>query len=209
MTVEFWMMFAVTVFVASIVPGPSMLLALTHGMRYGAGRTAASALGNVTASLIQGMVSMAGLGVVLTASQPLFLAVKSIGAAYLIYLGLSLFFSPRAIASGVGHDGGGREIPTFRRLFGQAFLVAAGNPKAIVFFTALFPQFIGPGATWHQATLLLGTLALIAFACFMIYAVGGEKMIAVFSRGWIGRHLNRIVGATFIGAGLGLLSSRR
>ncbi|MBI9082182.1 MAG: LysE family translocator [Desulfobacterales bacterium] len=210
MTLEFWMIYAATVFIASIVPGPSMLLALTHGMKYGAGRTAASAAGNVTASLIQAGISMAGLGAILTASENLFLAVKWAGAAYLIFLGLSLFRSPRMAVSVDTDSNGDARSESAYRMFAQAFLVAAGNPKAIVFFTALFPQFIIPGGgTWQQAFLLIATLAIIAFGCFMIYAVGGEKMIALFSRGWLGRHLNRIVGTAFIGAGLGLFYSRR
>ena len=209
MTVDFWMIYAATVFIASIVPGPSMLLALTHGMKYGAGPAAASAMGNVTASLIQAGVSMAGLGAILTASATLFLAVKWAGAAYLIYLGLSIFCSPRVAVAPERRFNKEARSASVHRMFAQAFLVAAGNPKAIIFFTALFPQFIVPGGgTWQQVLLLLATLAVIAFVCFMIYAVGGEKMIALFSKGWFGRHVNRIVGTTFIGAGLGLLSSR-
>jgi threonine/homoserine/homoserine lactone efflux protein len=66
MSLEFWLLYTVTVFLASISPGPSMLLALTHGMKYGARRTMATAAGNVVASLLQATVSIAGLGAVLT-----------------------------------------------------------------------------------------------------------------------------------------------
>ena len=90
---EFFLIYAATVFVASIIPGPSMILALTHGVKYGPGKTMATALGNTCASMIQATISIAGLGAVLTASQPMFLTLKYAGAAYLIYLGLNIWFS--------------------------------------------------------------------------------------------------------------------
>ena len=97
-----------------------------------------------------------------------------------------------------------------RKMFLQAALVTAGNPKAIVFFTAIFPQFIDPKAAFlFQAFILLGLGAVIAFGCFMIYAISGQKVVALFSRARVGKHLNRIVGGTFIGAGIGLAAGNR
>lgn len=208
MTLEFWMLYTLTVFLASIIPGPSMLLALSHGMRFGARRTVATALGNVCASLIQAGISIAGLGALLTVSEGFFLVVKWLGAAYLIYVGGMTWRSPRSKVDGRPHE----NIPqtSLAKMFLQAFLVAAGNPKAIVFFTALFPQFIDP-ATSHllQFLVMLVTLAAVAFGCFMLYAVGGERIINIFSGEQIGRYLNRVIGGTFIGAGIGLVLSRR
>jgi len=69
MSLNFMLLFSTTVFVASIIPGPSMLLALTHGMHYGVKRTIASAMGNVTITLIQALISLAGLGTILFTSE--------------------------------------------------------------------------------------------------------------------------------------------
>ncbi len=97
MSFSFLLLFSMTVFVASIIPGPSMLLALTHGMHYGAKRTIASAMGNVTVTIIQAAVSLAGLGTILIASETTFQLIKWAGAAYLIYMGISTF-----IGAGIG-----------------------------------------------------------------------------------------------------------
>ncbi len=76
MSLNFILLYSMTVFIASIIPGPSMLLALTHGMQYGAKRTIASAMGNVTVSLIQASISIAGLGAILIASEAIFQFIK-------------------------------------------------------------------------------------------------------------------------------------
>lgn len=204
MTLHFIFLYSVTVFIASIIPGPSMLLALTHGMQYGAKKTMASALGNVAVTLIQASISIAGLGTVLVASETVFYLIRMAGAAYLVYIGFSIFFSPKWIVT--QHDTSKPEalIP-LRKMFLQAALVTAGNPKAIVFFTAIFPQFIDPRSAYlFQSCILLGLGAVIAFGSFMIYAISGEKVVSLFSKASVGKYLKRIIGGTFIGAGVGL-----
>ncbi|WP_147820801.1 LysE family translocator [Salidesulfovibrio onnuriiensis] len=209
MSFEFWLIYAATIFIASIVPGPSMLLALTHGIRYGAGRAMFSGLGNVAASMLQAGVSIAGLGVLLTASQPLFLVIKYAGAAYLVWLGFTVW---RAPAENLDIDTRviRKASKPAHRLFLDAFMVALGNPKAIVFFSALFPQFIGSdGVTALECFLMLFVMAVLAFVAWMIYAFGGEKIAGMFRRFSIGRIVNRVLGTTFIGAGIGLAVSER
>ena len=209
MSLEFFLIYSVTVFVASIVPGPSMLLALTHGMKYGAKRTIASALGNVSITLIQAAISIAGLGAILLASEGLFNVIKWAGAAYLIYVGLSIWRSPR-ISLSKEASRHSHAKPPLRKMFLQAAFVTAGNPKAIVFFTAVFPQFIDPNAAYlPQFGMLMGTGGIIAFGCFMLYAMGGQKIVKLFSETTVNKYFNRVIGGTFIGAGIGLASSNR
>ncbi|MBU0675686.1 MAG: LysE family translocator [Proteobacteria bacterium] len=202
------LLYLATVFVASILPGPSMLLALTHGMQYGAKRTVASALGNLSVTMMQAAVSMAGLGVILLASATLFLMIKWVGAAYLIYMGFSLWKTPGMKLSTQGSDTAPHA--PLRKMYLQGALVTAGNPKAIVFFTAVFPQFIDPNDTYlSQFALLLSSGGVIAFGCFMIYAIGGQKIIPYFSRSKLAKHLNKLIGGTFIGVGIGLATTNR
>ncbi len=80
MSFSFILLFSLTVFIASVIPGPSMLLALTHGMQHGAKKTIASAMGNLTVTLIQASISIAGLGTILIASETIFLVIKLVGA---------------------------------------------------------------------------------------------------------------------------------
>ena len=209
MSLHFILLFSMTVFIASIIPGPSMLLALTHGMHYGARRTVASAMGNITVTLIQAAISIAGLGTVLMASETVFHGIKWAGAAYLIYTGIGLFRSSKmALSPGSPHDSDGPG--SLRKMYRQAALVTAGNPKAILFFTAVFPQFITHTSSYVlQASILMSICASIGFSCFMMYALGGQKIVSLFSSATIGKQINRVIGGTFISAGIGLAVSNR
>ncbi len=209
MSFNFIVLYSMTVFIASIIPGPSMLLALTHGMQYGVRKTVSSALGNVAVTLLQASVSIAGLGTILIASETIFHVIKWVGAAYLIFMGIHIFCSSNMTFSS-GNPGLSAKSNSAKKMFLQAAFVTAGNPKAIIFFTAIFPQFIDPDSAYlSQSFILLGIGALIAFACFMIYAVGGQKIISLFSKTNIARFLNKIIGGTFIGAGIGLAASNK
>jgi len=209
MSFNFILLFSITVFVASIIPGPSMLLALTHGMHYGAKRTIVSAMGNVTVTLIQASLSIAGLGTILIASETTFQLIKWAGAAYLIYMGISMLCSSKMSLSPSKLNQTNKR-KSLRKLYLQAVFVTAGNPKAIVFFTAVFPQFIDPNAAYlSQFCILISICAFIAFNCFMIYAIGGQKIVSLFSKATTGKYIKRVIGSTFIGAGIGLAASNK
>jgi threonine/homoserine/homoserine lactone efflux protein len=208
MSLNFLFIYLMTVFIASILPGPSMLLALTHGMNYGARRTLASAMGNVTVTLVQASISIVGLGTILVASEAVFNVIKWAGAAYLIYIGISLFLSPKR-SMPLSEDNNPTKELSLRKMYLQAVFVTAGNPKAIVFFTAIFPQFIDPDLYLIQSCMLLMLCASVAFVCFMIYAIGGQQIISLFSKATVGQYLNRVIGGTFIGVGIGLVASNK
>ncbi len=207
MSLQFILLFVTTVFIASIIPGPSMLLALTHGIQYGARKAVASAMGNVVVTLIQAAVSIAGLGAVLLTSETVFTAIKWAGAAYLIYIGISLFRAPE-MNFNTSEDNKQRQEKSAWKMFLQAAIVTAGNPKAIVFFTAIFPQFIQTGQNYFiQFGILLSLLSLIAFVCFMLYAICGQRLLFLFNKNKVRKYFNKVTGGTFIGAGIALASS--
>jgi threonine/homoserine/homoserine lactone efflux protein len=209
MSLNFMLIYTTTVFIASIIPGPSMLLALTHGMRFGAKRTLASAMGNVTVSLLQAFISIAGLGTILIASEAAFQIVKMAGAAYLIYMGITILVSSKMAITPNNNSQAQNEV-SLSKMYLQAALVTAGNPKAIIFFTAIFPQFINPNAAYlPQFCLLMSIGSLIAFSCFMLYAISGQKVVFLFSKAAVGKYINRIIGTTFIGAGIGLAAGNK
>lgn len=209
MSFNFIFLFSMTVFIASILPGPSMLLALTHGMQHGVKRTIASALGNVTVTIIQASVSIAGLGTILIASETTFQLVKWAGAAYLIYMGISMLFSSKSSLS-PSELSYSNKRNSLKRMYLQAAFVTAGNPKAIVFFTAVFPQFIDPHTAYlSQSIMLISVCAFIAFSCFMIYAICGQTIVSLFSKATTGNYIKRVIGGTFLGAGIGLAVSNK
>jgi len=209
MSVNFVLLYATTVFIASIIPGPSMLLALTHGMQFGARRSIASAMGNLSVTILQALISIAGLGTILIASEMAFQILKFVGAAYLVYIGISIFLSPTMSFTSDGESQVQRRV-SLGKMFSQAAMVTAGNPKAIVFFTAIFPQFIDPGVGYiKQSFVLIGVGSIIAFSCFMLYAISGQKIVYLFSKASIGKYVNKIIGGSFIGAGIGLAASNK
>jgi len=208
MSFNFLFIYIMTIFIASILPGPSMLLALTHGMNYGARRTLSSAMGNVTVTLVQASISVAGLGTILVASEAVFNVIKWAGAAYLIYIGIGLFLSPKSSLLLSEQSNPTKEL-SLRKMYLQAVFVTAGNPKAIVFFTAIFPQFIDPDFYLIQSCMLLVICAFVAFACFMIYAIGGQEIVSLFSKATVGKYINRGIGGIFIGVGISLVASNK
>ncbi len=209
MSLNFVLLYATTVFIASIIPGPSMLLALTHGMQFGARRSIASAMGNLSVTILQALISIAGLGTILIASEMTFQIIKFVGAAYLVYIGISISLSPTISFISNGESQIQRRV-SLGKMFSQAALVTAGNPKAIVFFTAIFPQFIDPSVGYiKQSFMLIGVNSIIAFSCFMLYAISGQKIVDLYSKASIGKYINKIIGGSFIGAGIGLAASNK
>lgn len=207
MSVEFIIAFVMTVFVVSIIPGPSMLLALTHGMQHGVKRSMASAAGNLLVTLLQAVVSLAGLGALLATSEAAFLTVKWAGAAYLLYMGINMIRQGPDLAAQKQQQA--LAVP-LKQLFWQSVVVTAGNPKAIVFFAAVFPQFIDPtGSFVWQASVLTLLCMGVAFACFMLYVVSGERLLTVLAASKAGKYLNRVLGGTFVGSGVALALSSR
>jgi threonine/homoserine/homoserine lactone efflux protein len=206
MSLYTWLLYVAAVFVLTVTPGPSVLMCVSTSVNAGARRALLAALGSTTA--ITGLMTLSalGLGSVLAASQTLFTALKWLGAAYLAYLGLKLLRSPgTALGEGRSAAAGSR-----RRVFAQGLMVGASNPKALLFFGALFPQFIDPAAPQGPQFLILGaTFVGFELGWLAVYALMADK-----ARRWLreprrGRQFNRAAGSVFlIAAGL-LATSRR
>lgn len=198
MTFSFVSVFLLTVTVATVTPGPSMLLALNHGIRFGVRRSVATALGNVCGTALQCLISFAGLSLILAKLGWAMAAIRYLGAAYLIYLGLVTFFADSNLPLQ-------RTTAAGRSRFGEAFLVTLGNPKAIFFFSALFPQFIGGDAlTFGRAAWMLVAVLAITFGSMMLYAAVGRRIQAAAAHLRVRRWINRTVGGLFVGLGAGL-----
>lgn len=207
MTTSYILIFTFTIFIASIIPGPSMLLALSHGIKYGTKRTIISALGNVLVTLVQASVSIAGLGTILSTSNNIFIIIKWLGSAYLILLGFKMLISKNSplelnkVENAIYTDSN-------KKLFIQSVLVTASNPKAILFFTAIFPQFINTDSTFiYQSIVLVAIICSVAFVCFMIYSIFGHKICSILNKKKFSKILDKAFGFTFIGAGVGIATT--
>ncbi len=198
MTLAHWLPFAIASAILVAIPGPTVLLvisyALGHGRRYAMITTAGVALGDLTSMT----ASMPGLGVVLAASATLFTALKWVGAAYLIYLGIKMWRTPAnpvdAPSAAETHTG---------RIFAHAYAVTALNPKSIVFFVAFVPQFIDTQvATWSQIAVFEATFVALGTANALGYAfLASAARRAVRSPG-VQLAVNRTGGTLLIGAGM-------
>ncbi|MGQ9369416.1 LysE family translocator [Azospirillum sp. ST 5-10] len=201
--------FVVTAFFLSMTPGPNMLLAMGLGVRFGARRAAWAGLGMCLALAAMAALSALGLGALLAASEPAFQAVKWAGVAYLAWLGVASWRAPVESAGPDGRPAADAEAAPLR-LAARGALVAASNPKALVFMAALFPQFIDPAAPLApQLAALVGAMVVIEFGWIMAYAAGGTSLAARLTGPRAARRLNRLTGGLLIGAGALLALARR
>lgn len=201
MSLQTWWLYVVTVFFVSATPGPNMLLVMTHGARHGLRPSFATMTGCMTALIAMLSVSAAGLGAVLQAWPMLFDTLRYVGAAYLIYLGYKSWRSPVDTAAAAELSRATQDAG-FARLYKAGFLVAASNPKAILFAAAFLPQFIDPtAAKLPQFAILLGTFAVIEVSWYVVYATGGLRIAPYLREARVLKAFNRISGGVFMGFG--------
>ncbi|WEK06940.1 MAG: LysE family translocator [Candidatus Pseudomonas colombiensis] len=199
------MLFVPACFALNMAPGPNNLLSVSNATRYGYRTACLAGLGRLLA--FAGMIALAaaGLAVVLQTSELLFYGIKILGAAYLLYLALQLWRANPAAEA--GDASAARGLPALAR---QEFLVAAGNPKAILIFTAFLPQFVTPGQAVGPQFLLLGTLFLaLEWLAIGAYAYMGLHMRRWFSEPRGQRLFNRCCAGLLSAAASVLLMARR
>jgi threonine/homoserine/homoserine lactone efflux protein len=199
MSLQTWWLFVLMTFFVAATPGPNMLLVMSNSARFGLRAAVATMAGCMTALLTMMSISAAGLGALLHAFPTVFDALRLAGAAYLVYLGIKNWRSP--VQSDV--KAAPRSAPLAARpavLFRQGLLVAASNPKALLFAAAFFPQFIQPQlATLPQLGILLATFTVIEIAWYFVYAVSGKRLSAYLQSASVMRAFNRLTGGIFIG----------
>ncbi len=199
MNLHTWWLFVAMAFVVSATPGPNMLLVMSHSARFGWRAAIATMCGCMTALLAMMCISAAGMGALLHAFPAVFDAMRLAGAAYLAYLGVQGW---RTRVADTAQDGPEpvRETAAPRQLYRQGMLVAASNPKAILFAAAFFPQFLDPAAPkLPQFSILLATFAVIEVSWYLVYAMGGHKLSHYLRQASVMRVFNRVTGGVFIG----------
>ncbi len=208
MSVQSWTLYLGLVLAATGTPGPAVLYIMTHSSLHGWRKAIFAALGNVTGLLILGVVAITGLGAVLKTSQAVFDGIKYAGAAYLVYLGVRLILKKAPDSSGeMEHRTAAPVSP--RKLFLGALGVALGNPKAVLFLTALLPQFVDLGRPLlPQFSVLMATLMLFSFSFLTAYALLADTIrVWLLSPGRT-RVFNRASGSLFVGFGLLLAAAK-
>jgi homoserine/homoserine lactone efflux protein len=206
MDLSVWITYLIATIVLSLSPGPGAFSSMSSGLHYGFRRGMWNGIGMQLASLILLGIVAVGLGAILLASESLFALVKWIGVAYLIYLGIVTW---RAPARGFVDTDDGR-AHTAREIFMRGFWVNITNPKGIIFFAAVFPQFIDiarPQAP--QYAILAATTFVVDVIVMAGYCALAAKVMSAMKDERHLRWINRTLGGAFVAAGVALASFRR
>lgn len=203
MTLQTWLLFISSTFFISATPGSNMLLAFQFGLNYGFKKTLYTLLGLSFGLLILLTISLAFVGWLSQSAPVAFEIMKIAASLYLAYLGVNIW---RNAANEMGSSDVVKVIPTPLALFRTGVMVSLSNPKAILFFAALFPKFLQPSAPLMPQYVIL-TLSFFAIETFwqLIYTVSGKALSAWLNVGKRLMWLNRLCGAIFILLAVGLL----
>lgn len=196
--------------VVIVVPGPDTAIvtknALLHGRRVALG----TAFGVETGLAVWTVASAFGVASLVRASDTAFTALKLIGAAYLVWLGIQALRSAGRRAAHPGGDPAGRAPLDGRRGFRQGLISDLANPKIGAFFTGLLPQFAGPGHSVLIPFLVLGGLFVLMTVVWLCgYALVAVKDSAVLRRRRVSAAIDRLSGVILIGFGIRLALERR
>ena len=199
--------FSIVALIAIATPGPTVLLALANGSRFGMRRSVPGMVGAVASDFVLVGAVALGLGALLAASEFWFSVVKWVGAAYLAWLGLRLLRSKGGLDLAASGAAQGDAKP--RTVFAKSFLVAVTNPKGYLFCSALLPQFIDAAAPqWPQYATIAVLFAGLDFAVMFAYAAIGAHAIRLLKRRAV-LWLDRCCGAALLVLSGSLLLYRR
>lgn len=207
-------LYSVVAFFYVISPGPAVFLAIYNGALNGIKPVMVSALGNILGLLFLSTVSISGLSAILLASSTLFTALKIIGACYLIYLGIKQFrnssrnslFTPSSKAKdSLPQNIRSEETLKLFPFFKEGLFIASTNPKPILFFTALFPQFLDTGQPIAPQFIVM-TFIFMAFSFLSLTTYGflAKKAKGIISKPSNVKWFTRISGGLFVGMGTSL-----
>ena len=207
MTWQIWLLFVITEAVLSMTPGPAVLFVLSQAIRRGAGKSVWGSWGILSANAMYFAFSATSLGAIIVASYKVFFLIKWVGAAYLVYLGLSSMLGKTSVISLPEARGDTRTGP---RILRDGFFLQAANPKALLFFTAILPQFIDARHNVAWQILILGISSiLVEFSILFVYGELAGRALSAARDPRFGKLTNRAAGSLLIGAGVGLARLRR
>jgi homoserine/homoserine lactone efflux protein len=206
MTWQTWLLYSATDAFAYLVPGPAVLLVVSQALSRGAMRTTWAIVGILGAEVMYFALSATSVAVLLVASYDVFFTIKWIGTGYLVWLGIQAF---RGKAAGFSVGPAAGRTPPLRAIV-SGFVLNAANPKVLLFYTAILPQFVDPRAAVAPQMLLLGITGLAVGAMVFIgYAIAAGRMARRLAQPRFARITNRVTGSLLIVAGAGMAAIRR
>lgn len=192
--------------VLTLIPGPDTAVSIANTLAGGRVRGLSAVVGIGVANLVQSVAAAAGLSVLVVRIEPLFLTIKWVGAAYLMYLAVQTFRTMRR------HRHGGDAVSAVparsdrRVLTGlrQGFLSNICNPKVIAFYLAVLPQFLGTSPSAATVVIYAVTVPVIGVAYLLAVVVGVDRARAVFSRSRVRAAMDAVTGTALVAFSLRL-----
>lgn len=199
-----YVMFLGFAVVLTLIPGPDTAVSIANTLAGGRARGLSAVLGIGVANLVQSVAAAAGLSVLVVRIEPLFLAIKWIGAAYLMYLAVQTFRTMRRHRSDAAAEPvvrGDRRVLTGLR---QGFLSNICNPKVIAFYLAVLPQFLGTDPSAATVAVYAVTVPIIGATYLLAVVVGVDRARAVFSRSRVRATMDAVTGTALVAFSLRL-----
>lgn len=203
MEFQIYLVFAATSAVVILSPGPSAILVASQGAGGGWKRAIIGIIGIICATSIYFLLSATGIASLIAASNLLFSIIKWAGVAYLIYLGSAAILSKN---HGISIKAGAPQ-KSRASLFAQGFVVEFANPKALLYFVAILPQFVDVTKPIAQQFVIMGaTDASLQLVIYSIYALLGDRLARGRVKSWVVSAVNKVAGAALIFAGIKMAS---
>ena len=193
MTQNVLLAYVATVFIFLLSPGPSHIFMLSTSLSHGFDRSWPVGAGDLMGHVWQIAVAAIGLAGMIYSFQEFFIVIKWAGVGFLVYLGVSQILKKGAAATRSKEDTQSRAA-----MFWRGFITSSSNPKAVVFFAALLPQFINPSRPTAHQYLILGITYMIIDGCFLLFYGYFADWIAKRFERHVERYLNRVSGSLLI-----------
>lgn len=207
MSLEIWLAFSAASIALLLIPGPTILLVLSYALTQGKKSALACVAGVVVGDLVCMTASLLGLGAILLTSSTLFILLKWVGAAYLVYMGIRLFMSAKHSSPFADEA---KVSLASKQIFTNVATVTALNPKSIIFFVAFVPQFIHTDAALlPQFSILIATFVGLAAINVLAYALLADKLRSKIQKPSIMTALTLFGGSALIAMGVVTATFRR
>ena len=203
MDIGLYSIFLFTTVMLILVPGPTAITIATQGANQGPNKAFFGVLGVASANISFFALSAVGIASLILTSSVLFLVIKWFGVIYLLYLGFTALFSEAgAIKLNIRSSNS-----SGRKLFSQGLIVQFANPKALMYFSALVPQFIDPEQAILFQLLIMGSSCLLAdLIVYSLFGHLGDRLAKQKMKSWVIKLINRVAGITLISTGIKMAS---
>ncbi len=203
MDIVMYTIFLTTTVMLILVPGPAAITIAGQGASNSSKKAFMGVLGVASADVIFFALSSTGIASLILTSSLLFSVIKWFGVAYLLYLGFTALFGK---AGAIKVSVKSKEMSR-KKLFSQGILVQLANPKALMYFSALLPQFIDPSAPIFLQMVIMGTTCLIAdIVVYSLFSRLGEKLAKQQLKAWMVTAINKVAGITLVSVGISMAS---